>query len=909
MTQERKYLTDKAKEWADSVRIRRLSKYDAWKTLNCTIMRTIAYPLAATTFTRHDVDAIMRPILSTVLPKCGIQRRLPRKVLHGTNDTQGQDLKDPLVLQLIEHLHSIMRHHHRATPTTDSLWGAMEDVQTYVGSATPFWELPFAPYGRLAPSGWMKRTWEDMSDTTLTLKGPNIALPLQRIHDAHLMDLIDIDTTSDATLEALTNMRFYLRVTRVSDVVTADGRAIEDQYWTPTSSKHARSLLQHQQYPQSRRPTPNDWTLWQDFLRTALLSRYSTHRVLQRPLKQWNTAIAQDSEWIWWYDSQAHSLWQRLSDNTWQVWESHDTRSKYFRRAFSATSTEGFSPARCSVSPRPHSTVLLNFDFHSQHRPQSVPPSSLSDRLAALPSSAHWAVKRCLFQGSLITLADAIQQGTAVAVSDGSYKLRLGTSGYIITTPDISSHIPGINRVPGPLKEGDSYRCELAGTYGILLVGNAIATHYAISQGRCIIACDNDAAIRVCQPGFIPEPGEDSYDLVNAIYHLLKSSPIEWIATHVDGHKDRVSSNLSLLEQLNVRMDTLAKAYWQFLARQHSTWTDDYSIPIHEEGWQLWNGSNKVRDASQPTLYSIIQDPITVNYWVRHNRISSESAHLIDWKSNGNAFRAMKLGKRRRVSKHASKDCGVGTTLVNWKLQDDDACPRCGHSETTEHVIRCPKADEQWTTELSSLQSKLTAIDTDPEIQSCFVDSLHAWRHGLAMPHMQAAHNPLLHQAFQEQCSIGWFQFIEGLLSTKWKEAQAIHYSSIDTRRTSQYWCRRTIQLLHTLTDNLWHHRNEVKHVTDQPRQKRMRRLLDQEIVQEFAIGPTDLPQGDATHLFNRNIVTLLQSTTNYKQAWLYQTAQARQRHQRKRQHDDDLSTISLHQSKLFKWARTGVTS
>jgi len=66
------------------------------------------------------------------------------------------------------------------------------------------------------------------------------------------------------------------------------------------------------------------------------------------------------------------------------------------------------------------------------------------------------------------SLVAAFRNGTAIAVSDGSLKSLLGTSGYIITTPDGPAYIQGVNRVPGPLKDGDSYRCELAGLYAIL---------------------------------------------------------------------------------------------------------------------------------------------------------------------------------------------------------------------------------------------------------------------------------------------------------------------------------------------------------------------------------------------------------------------------------------------------------
>jgi hypothetical protein len=296
----------------------------------------------------------------------------------------------------------------------------------------------------------------------------------------------------------------------------------------------------------------------------------------------------------------------------------------------------------------------------------SIPPAlTIPDQLQALPASAQWAVKCCLTHGSIDNLVAAFRNGNAMAVSDGSFKLNLGTSGYILSTPDGSAYIQGVNRVSGPLKDGDSYRCELAGLYAILLIGHAIATAYNITNGKCVIACDNDAAICVFIPSFKPDPSDDCYDLVNAIYCLLKKSPIKWIATQVDGHKDRVCSTFTPLEQLNIRMDALAKAYWRHLDAQDSTWTNNFSISIYEEGWQLCNGSDKVRSASKETLYGVIQDPITINYWICHNCIPSEAAHLIDWKSQGRAFQVMKLGKRCRVSKHATHDCGFVTTLVN----------------------------------------------------------------------------------------------------------------------------------------------------------------------------------------------------------------------------------------------------
>jgi hypothetical protein len=416
-------------------------------------------------------------------------------------------------------------------------------------------------------------------------------------------------------------------------------------------------------------------------------------------------------------------------------------------------------------------------------------------------------------------------------------------------------------------------------------------------------------------PGYIPEPKEDSFDLVNAIYHLKSSSPIQWTAVHVKGHQDKLTSQLTFLEKLNVRMDKLAKTYWLHLSQKNSTWVADNSISIYGEGWQLWNRGSKVRDTKRPTLYAIIQNPITINYWVRHGRIPSEATHLIDWTASGQALSKMKLGKRRRVCKHASGDCGVGTTLVKWNLQDDDQCPRCGQPEDTVHVLRCPEASDTWEAALATLHTKLARLDTDPDIQEAIASAISSWYHNEPPPEPPPAPDPhqeqnaLLSTAIQEQSLIGWLPFLEGLISSQWKQAQATHLSSIGSSRSCYQWVQALIRQLHQLTDTMWQHRNDIKHTTSQPRQKRMREMLDDEIIQVMMLGPGDLPRADALRLFQRNIISLLLKPTLYKQHWLYQVATAQQRQKRIREHDDELNTISLSQSRLFKWAKTGVTT
>ena len=188
MKEEIACLEAKIKKWVDAIRTRKIKRAEAWYCLKSTIMKTLEYPLMATTFSKKELDDLMRPLLHAILNLCGVQKHMPRKLVYGPVETRGLGLKDPYWIQLIFHLKAILRHSERDTPSGDLLNENMELLQAHIGSDQPFWELPFEMYGHLAPDGWMKSTWEALSDTRLTLKGPDITVKTKRQNDMHLMD-------------------------------------------------------------------------------------------------------------------------------------------------------------------------------------------------------------------------------------------------------------------------------------------------------------------------------------------------------------------------------------------------------------------------------------------------------------------------------------------------------------------------------------------------------------------------------------------------------------------------------------------------------------------------------------------------------------------------------------------------
>jgi len=160
MIDEVKALKSKALKWADAVQTKRINPTEAWYSINHTIMKTIEYPLAATSISKKDMQEIMRPILQAALPTARIQKHFPRKLVYVTLMLEGFGVYDPSVSQVIKHVHSIIRHSFQDTPSHDLHVQNMELVQCYVGTEKPFWDVPFTDYGHLVPRGWMAFTWQ-----------------------------------------------------------------------------------------------------------------------------------------------------------------------------------------------------------------------------------------------------------------------------------------------------------------------------------------------------------------------------------------------------------------------------------------------------------------------------------------------------------------------------------------------------------------------------------------------------------------------------------------------------------------------------------------------------------------------------------------------------------------------------
>ena len=94
-----------------------------------------------------------------------------------------------------------------------------------------------------------------------------------------------------------------------------------------------------------------------------------------------------------------------------------------------------------------------------------------------------WAVRSVIATDSIDGIVQSLKDGTAIGVSDGSFKSRFGTACYIIENETGDERIVGLIDVPGFSDEHDAYRSELAGLLGLVMVTDILTKLGDVDEG------------------------------------------------------------------------------------------------------------------------------------------------------------------------------------------------------------------------------------------------------------------------------------------------------------------------------------------------------------------------------------------------------------------------------------------
>ncbi|CAJ1955400.1 unnamed protein product, partial [Cylindrotheca closterium] len=151
-----------------------------------------------------------------------------------------------------------------------------------------------------------------------------------------------------------------------------------------------------------------------------------------------------------------------------------------------------------------------------------------------------WTPEEIEINGDKSLLAAALLRDRLCVISDGSYKLGLGTAAVqLLPRKGGTERIIVWCQTPGLTEDQSAYRSELSGLLAGIMVVDWLLDQWAPtlrSPPRDRIACDGFLALLNTFGANRVTPQQAQFDLVSSIREALARSRASWEPSHVYGH-------------------------------------------------------------------------------------------------------------------------------------------------------------------------------------------------------------------------------------------------------------------------------------------------------------------------------------------------------------------------------------
>jgi hypothetical protein len=373
------------------------------------------------------------------------------------------------------------------------------------------------------------------------------------------------------------------------------------------------------------------------------------------------------------------------------------------------------------------------------------------------------------------------------------------------------------------------------------------------------MCCDGQSALSRCFSEGI-DTNSPHWDIIMAAITERQNSPIKWHRHHVKGHQDIYPLERDAM--LNEEMDSRCKQFWE---------EGPKTLHWFHQPWTVTINRQQVVSDLNATIRSYCSDLRVERYWESKMGANQEE---IDWVVIGRAVRSVKRAHSQWLTKHLSGFCSVGSFAKKIGLRPTDECPRCGETETTEHVWRCTqsKVTEMWNFQLAALQRLLRQLQTDPRIIKVIIEGLKGWRNG-----EEKIYNSRFaaEKVADNQTALGWKHFFEGRHHKQWRLLQEQYFLQMSIHRSGKRWSGAIIKKLWEIAWDLWEHRNGIMHGKECAL---LSDGLDKQI-EELWHDPDRTKIQTIRKLGQSTLAALLQSPSSTKQNWVIRVKMALQRY------------------------------
>jgi hypothetical protein len=301
--------------------------------------------------------------------------------------------------------------------------------------------------------------------------------------DRELVEIFLERERNTGRLKALNRCRVAHQALFLSCISTVQGTNIDGAYMGKPLDRERRSDFQFA----PEHPTIGDWVVWRDFW-----EKYRT-RTTTEILGQWVGYGHRVWEWV--YDKSRDTIYQQTYDSV-QVFSRatrSNTRSGGYFISVGITNAVAIGAIPISIKKLDEQGRLIAIDQVKEF-PEIQPSSTPTFWEYLGQAGGEWMWENV--SGNIRDVewvATAMEQGTAVVASDGSFNPKQSTqvcsAGWIVycrkTKRRIKSSMFEISVDAG------SYRGELLGLVAVHTFAIAISIYYKVNKGEVQVICDS----------------------------------------------------------------------------------------------------------------------------------------------------------------------------------------------------------------------------------------------------------------------------------------------------------------------------------------------------------------------------------------------------------------------------------
>ena len=631
-------------------------------------------------------------------------------------------------------------------------------------------------------------------------------IPLPRERDFVLMDKFRELTQGDKShMMALSRVRVSLGAVFFSDVVTADGKYVEQHATEMGENEIVRSSYH---FPREE-PSKKDWELWVSYMRLLTGCNFE----LLTPLGAWKNPTHREWEWI--LDEGGTRLYRRKKKGWTMYVKQNDS---WVDEGNTLVQPEGLvASVKLSASGKVavRSSASMTREREKKH-------DSFWDFLDERGGGWMWEnVTQETRAGDYTWIKEGMASGSLVWCADGSYNRKKAPDvsgvGWVVECSVAGKSLSGSFYEISD--DANAYRAEQLGMCALHHLVSAVSLFFHGETWKTKVGGDNEGAIKITRRRLRRvRAGMKCADILRNVRSTRNSMTTDPNYYHVYGHMDDYLSEdkLSLEQRINKLCDELAKEAVDLACRLRVQGTERAVTQLlpGESAAVLVNGVKITGDLGDAIRYAKGYEEAR-EFLTKQKGWSDEQFLAVDWKSLHMTLKGKPDAYRTWLSKQHSGFCGTRVQVSHYSGVDgtDVGCPNCGCVEKASHLCVCMNPDR--TKLLGEMNDSLAAWmhkggKTDPEI-AYWVPKYVQSRGSVRFQDLGSM-SPSMRLLAKEQDLIGWRNFMEGRMSRSFYIVQMDHLADASGHMNGRDWMKTFIGKVLQMTHSQWIYRNVTLH-------------------------------------------------------------------------------------------------